>query len=176
MSARALLIAVNLVGGIAVLASYVQGMASPHASNGGIWGGVPEAARGLYTISMFTAATGYFPFTWLFAFGCDGERTRFAGRSLHLVTLCYGLVLLPSALWMPLTDAYLDAPSDGGWAAIVVVLVLAAAGSLGLLVSLLRMDPPAGRVARGIAIAGCVAFCFQTVVLDAVVWTLLFPR
>ena len=176
MNPRLLLIIVNLLGGVAVLASYVQGTSSPHATHGGIWGGVPEAIRGGYTVCMFAAAAGYFPFTWLFAFGCDPTRTRFGGRSLHLVTFFYGLVLVPSALWLPLTTAYLDAPSDGGWIAILTVLALAALGSLGLLRCLLQMTPrPTGRV-RPIAITGCLAFCFQTVVLDAIVWTLLFPR
>ena len=41
---RRLFIATNLVGGVAVLASYVVGVGDP-VFTAGMWGGVPEALR-----------------------------------------------------------------------------------------------------------------------------------
>ena len=175
MNRRLPLIAINALGGGAVLASYAYGLSSPHAASGSIWGGVPESAQGLYTASMLLAATGYFPFTYLFAFAIDPTRTRIAGFGMGLVNACYALVLLGSALWMPLTDAYLDAPSGTGWVAVKTVLVAVALGSLGLMFSLTRIEPRPAPWLRRLAIAGCLAFCFQTVVLDACIWVMLFP-
>lgn len=170
MTPRATLILVNLVGGIAVLVSYYLGLSSPHAASGAIWGGVPESARSLYSTSMLCAAAGYFPLTWLLIFGSDPGRSR----PIELPIL-YLLVLIPSALWLPLTDAYLDAPGPAGWWAIKLVLAATALGSLGLLRAVLRAKPAPSPTLRWLALLGGLAFCFQTVVLDAIVWVMLFP-
>jgi hypothetical protein len=170
MTARLVLILVNAIGGMAVLVSYYQGLSSPHAASGAIWGGVPESARALYTTAMLCAAAGYFPFTYLFLFGSDPERS---GRIR--LPLFYLLVLIPSALWLPLTDAYLDAPAPGRWWMVKLVLLATAAGSLGLLRSIPRVRPEPAPLPRRLAIVGCVAFCFQTIVLDAAIWVILFP-
>lgn len=176
MSQRALLLGVNAIGGLAVLASYAHGTSSPHATNGGIWGGVPVSAQGLYTTSMITAAIGYFPFTYLFAFHVDPARARFGGAPLGLVTVLYGFVLIPSAMWLPLTTRYLDAPSTPGWIAIQFTLATVALASAGLFACILRLEPRPPRKLWGLALSGCTFFCFQTVVLDALVWVMLFPR
>jgi hypothetical protein len=176
MSQRVLLLAVNAIGGLAVLASYAHGISSPHAASGAIWGGVPASAQGLYTTSMFTAAIGYFPFTYLFAFHSDPARARIGGASLNLVSVLYAFVLIPSAMWLPLTAQYLDAPSESGWIAIQATLAAVALGSAGLFISILRLEPRPPRKLRLAALTGCTFFCFQTVVLDAVVWVMLFPR
>ncbi|MEE3329707.1 MAG: hypothetical protein VX246_02460 [Myxococcota bacterium] len=176
MSGRTTLLLVNGIGGIGVLASYVNGIDSPHTASGGIWGGVPEAAQGLYTVSMFTAASGYFPFTYLFTFGVDPVRARFMGFRLSFVTALYALVLFPSAMWLPLTARYLDAPSSGGWLAIQAVLATVAIASLGLLACIVTLTPSPPRWLRIASITGALFFCFQTVVLDAVIWVVSFPN
>jgi hypothetical protein len=38
------------------------------------------------------------------------------------------------------------------------------------------VKPARGRLARGVALAGALAFVFQTAVLDAIVWPAYFPR
>ena len=176
MSERTTLLLINAVGGLAVLTSYANGIDSPHAASGGIWGGVPEAARGLYTVSMLTAASGYFPFTYLFTFGVDPVRARFMGFRLRFVTVLYALVLFPSAMWLPLTARYLDAPSSGEWLAIQAVLATVAIGSVGLLVCVLTLTPRPARGLRIASITGALLFCFQTVVLDALIWVVAFPN
>jgi len=45
---------------------------------------------------------------------------------------------------------------------------------LGLLLALLRVEPRQPQWAHGAAVLGCVGFCIQTGVLDAIVWTMLF--
>jgi hypothetical protein len=60
-SKRRSLLALNVIGGTAVLASYVVGLGA--VPGDALWGGVPESLRPLYTVNMFLAAAGYFLFT-----------------------------------------------------------------------------------------------------------------
>lgn len=175
-SARRRLLWINLLGGVAVLGSYAWGIAANPLTRGEVWGGVPEAWRGLYTTSMLAAAAGYFAFSHFVLFRLDPERTRIAGRfgfgAFHAI---YALILLPSALWMPLTFAMLDQPSDALWWTIRVTLALVGAGSLALLGALLALEAPRAPRARWLAVLGSLAFCFQTAVLDALLWPAWFP-
>ena len=61
-----LLVVLNVLGGIAVLGSYVAAFTGAPDFQDGLWGGVPESLRSLYTVITLLAAAGYFPFTWLF--------------------------------------------------------------------------------------------------------------
>jgi hypothetical protein len=167
------LLVLNAVGGSAVLGSYVWGLANPA---GDLWGGVPEGLRPLYTASMLLAAAGYFPFTWQVVLRWHPARGSVAGRAgFDPFPLLYSLVLFPSALWLPLTNWMLAEPSAVLWWSIRVVLALVAVGSLGILVALLALRPREPVAGWGLAVAGCAAFCFQTVVLDAILWPAWFP-
>jgi hypothetical protein len=174
--ARRSLFWLNLLGGCAVLGSYAHGLASHPLTRGEVWGGVPDPLRPLYTASMLLAAAGYFAFSFFVFFRLDPARTRVAGRfgfgAFHAL---YALILLPSALWMPLTFAMLDSPSGALWAAIRVALALVGIGSLGLVAAVASARPSEARLARAAAVAGALAFSFQTAVLDALVWPAYFP-
>jgi hypothetical protein len=174
---RRSLLGLNLMGGSAVLGSYAHGLATNPLTRGQLWGGVPEWLQPLYTASMLLAAAGYFAFGFFVFFRLDPRRTRVLGRfgygAFHLL---YGLILLPSALWLPLTFAMLEAPDDGLWRLIRVVLALVAAGSLGLVAAIASARPREARLARRVALAGALLFAFQTAVLDALVWPAFFPR
>ncbi len=166
----------NLVGGLAVLGSYAVCLATHPATRDALWGGVPEAWRGLYTVSMFCATGGYFAFTSWFAWTCDAERGRyFGGRTLDAVTAIYALVMLSAALWMPLTFAHIAKPSLGLEIGIRGALALTGASSLALVAGLVTSHPVPSRAHFGLALLGLVAFCFQTAILDATVWTAYYP-
>ena len=166
-------IALNVAGGIAVLGSYVLGLGRPDA--GAVWGGVPDALRPVYTVSMFLAAFGYFPMTAYALLRLAKPEVRIGSRGFGVVNLCYALILGPSALWMPLTFAMLDAPSTATWLAVRGVLFLAAAGSLGVLAALFAAEPRDRGGFWKLAVAGAVLFCNQTVLLDALIWPAYFP-
>ena len=171
-----ILLALNVLGGAAVLASYYVGFATHPESVDALWGGVPEGLRPFYTVSMLLAAAGYFPFTFLLLFRTDADRARFLGRfGFAWCNLLYALILIPSALWMPLTFSLIDAWSPGLWVTIRVVLALVGIGSLGLLAALITLTPAPPRSFHLLAIAGAVAFCLQTALLDATVWPAYFP-
>ena len=167
--------ALNLVGGLAVLTSYYLGVSSPHAASGAIWGGVPEDWRSLYQLNMLLAAAGYFPFTWLLLFSSDPERLADGRWPRAALPLCYALVLFPSAAWLPLTELYIESPSAVAWWAVKLCLAATAVGSLGIFASLGQVRPAPGRGLLLAARLGAAAFCLQTVVLDAIVWVVLFP-
>jgi hypothetical protein len=156
ISRRRAMALINLFGGIAVLGSYAYCLMSYPAQAGDFWGGVPDGLRPLYTVNMFLAAAG----------------ERFG---LGTFNALYALILIPSALWMPLTFAMLEAPSDGLWWAIRLTLAAVGIGSLGLLAGLVAVRPSLPSLAHKLAVVGSLAFSFQTVVLDAAVWPAFFP-
>jgi hypothetical protein len=165
------LAALNVVGGLAVLASYAWGVVLSPALRTGLWGGVPETLRGVYTANMLLAATGYFPFAFLLIFRAPRDRLRVeAGVGPGLVFALFALVLIPSALWLPLTARMIETPGDATWLAIRVVLFAVGAGSTGLLVVLARIARSRGGALAWAAALGAIPFWTQTAVLDALVW------
>ena len=85
------------------------------------------------------------------------------------------MILAPSALWLPLTSAMVQQPSSILWLGIRLVLGAVGVGSVALLLALLSLQPRQPARAYWLAVAGSVAFCFQTAVLDLFVWTAFFP-
>ncbi len=172
---RQRLIVLIVLGGAAVLGSYLLTFSRPDAA-AILWGGVPEAWKGFYTTNMFLAAAGFFPFTALLL-SADPARFAFAGGRSHATLFwCYFLVLIPSALWLPLTYAFAD---SGGtmalWWAVRIDLALVAIGSLGILVAALTLRPAPNRLLQVVAVVGAISFNVQTVLLDALIWPAYYP-
>ncbi len=168
---------VNVLGGAAVLGSYLIAFGLSPELRSGLWGGVPEGLRPLYTVCMLLAAAGYFPFTGQLVFATSPTSplpvADLPYRTLHGL---YALVLLPSALWLPLTARLLEAPSDALWLLVRWVLVLVGLGSTGLLVVLVAMARQRGGLLAWCSVLGVLPFWVQTALLDAVVWPAYFPR
>jgi hypothetical protein len=169
------LIWINALGGTAVLASYAWNMLAHPEASGDFWGGVPAAMQQGYVFTMLLAATGYFAFT-RFVFRLRPAKVKVGERfGYGVFKWIYALILVPSALWMPLTFAMIENPSAGLWVAIRLTLAAVGVGSLLLVAALLRMQPRSPKLAHRLAVAGSIAFTFQTAVLDAVVWPAYFP-
>ena len=170
---RRTFLALQLALGPGVLASYAICFTLWPETVAAMWGGVPQAARGLYTTWMFVAAAGYAVFTPALFLQADPERARLAlglrYRALHVL---YAALLIGSILWMPLTKWHLDGALP--FAVVVLDLWIVAAGSLGLLATTLRLTPPLHGAWRIAAPLGAGAFCVQTVLLDALVWPALW--
>jgi len=173
---RRSLLWLNVLGGIAVLGSYVHGLASNPLTRDALWGAVPETLRPFYTVNMFLAAAGYFAFSAFVFFRLDPARTRIAGGfgfgAFHVL---YALILVPSALWLPLTFAMLESPSAWLWLAVRGVLALVGTGSLGLMVAIASATPHDSPNVRRLALIGAAFFSLQTAVLDALIWPAFFP-
>lgn len=170
------LLIMNLVLGCAVLSSYAHGLATNPGTRGALWGDIPEWLAPLYTVSMLLAAAGYLAVLFFILFRVDPDKDLIAGRYRYrLFHLLYGMVLLPSILWMPLCFAMLREPSTGLWIAIRIALAVVGIGSLGILAAILMLRPRRDSLAFRLACAGSIVFCIQTALLDALVWTAFFP-
>ena len=168
---KLLLVVIILIGGFAVLGSYAYG-ASTYPSAGDIlWGGVPQSIRSIYTVNMFLAAAGYFAFTYFILFRLNPDDSRVARRfGFGVFILLYAAILIPSALWLPLTFQAVEQSSQVfAWAARLVLVVVGLA-SLGLLFALLSLQPRQPFWAYRMAVIGSLFFCIQTVILDAIIW------
>jgi hypothetical protein len=175
-SSKMFLLLINLIGGVAVLASYAIGIMTHPETRGALWGDVPQALMPYYTISMFSAAAGYLAFTYFIMFCLNpAEVTVVDSFSYDLFLWLYALILVPSALWMPLTFIMIGHPALLTWLGVRFVLGITGIASLLLLAVLILVQPAAPVWAHRIAVIGCAAFCVQTAILDALVWTAYFP-
>jgi hypothetical protein len=168
------LLLINVIGGIAVIGSYIFGLRGPSGTDA-LWGGVPEAIRPVYAVSMVLAAIGYFAFLNLLLLRVDSTKVTVAGRFKYSVFYpIFALILFPSALWMPLTDLYVDDPSAGAWVGIRIVLFVVALASIALAWALFTIRPGNQGKAYWAAVVGSCYFAFHTLVLDAILWATLF--
>ena len=169
------LIWLNAIGGSAVLASYAYYLTAHPELGNDFWGGVPGAMRSAYVFSMLMAVAGYFAFT-RFVFRLRPAKARIADRfDYRIFQVIYALILIPSALWMPLTFAMIQDPGAGLWFAIRLTLAAVGVGSLLMVTALLWLEPRTPKVSHRLAVAGSIAFTFQTAILDALVWPVYFP-
>ena len=165
-----------LLGGAAVLVSYAYSLSIDRGTQMGLWGGVPFSLLPAYVTSMALAASGFFVFTYYLLFPVNPDGVRIASRfGYGQFQVLYLMILIPSALWLPLTSAMVQQPSNLLWLGILLVLAVVGLGSMGLLLALLTLQPRQPTAAYWLAVLGAVAFCFQTTVLDLFVWTGLFP-
>jgi len=172
---KRLMLFINLLGGGGVIGSYVWGFLTHPNAGQALWGGVPDSIRPFYTAGMFLAATGYFAFTYFILFRLNPSETRVFNRfPFGLFNVLYAAILIPSALWMPLTLLALEGSSLGFFWAVRIVLALVGLASVSLLFALLKVEPRLPRWAHRLAVAGCVGFCLQTAILDAIVWVAFF--
>jgi hypothetical protein len=168
-------LAINVVGGVAVLGSYAHGIATHENPAQMLWGTTPAELQAVYDITMLLAAAGYFVFSYYFAFCTDADNVSVGPYGFGLISALYALVLVPSALWMPLTFAYFDAPSSALWVTIRLDLFAVGVGAVGLLVALFTMRPRPQGLASVLALLGLLLFALQTAFLDAIVWPQFIP-
>ena len=159
---------------MAVIGSYIFGLRGD-SGTAVLWGGVPENIRPVYTVSMVLSAIGYFAFLNLLLLRVDPKEVtvgRRFGYSIFYPIFC--LILVPSAIWMPLTNLYADEPGSGTWAGIRIVLFLVGLASIALAWALFVLRPRNRDKACWAAVVGSCYFAFHTFVLDAILWAALF--
>jgi len=170
---KSILLAINILGGCAVLGSYAWGLLTHPGTAEILWGGIPLKAVPFYVLSMGLAAVGYFIFTLYLLFVLDPTAVKINTRAgFSGFNFLYLLILIPSALWIPLVYAMLENPGNLTWLAIRIVLMLVGLGGLGMLSALLSIQPRSRPLLA--AFIGCLFFCIQTVLLDALVWPNFF--
>jgi hypothetical protein len=170
-----ILLIINVIGGAAVIGSYIFGLRGQSGGANALWGGVPENIRPIYTFSIIVSALSYFAFLYYIFFRLAPNQVSIAGVSgFTMFYVIFLGILIASAFWMPLTNMYVSNPSTGIWIGIRFVLAVVGLASIGLLVALLTLQGKVPGTAYWLAVAGSAYFAFHTSVLDAIVWAALF--
>ncbi len=168
-------LAINCLGGIAVLGSYAYGFVHYPELVPQLWGEVPQSLFRIYNINMLLATAGY-----LLMFGYVLKclpadcRSNSGGLLFERLNFLTGIILFCSALWMPLSFALLDAPNLDLWWCIRAVLVSTGACALLFAYQIHKYAERRGLFLK-VALFGYVFFCVQAVLLDALVWPYYFP-
>jgi len=167
---------INIVGGILVLGSYVYGLLTHPGERMLLWGNLPEAVRPVYTASMFAAAGGYFFFLYHLVFKAPSESFRLPfGLPFNIIHILFIMILIPSALWMSLTFAYISDPSGWLWAVVRITLYIVGTSSALLLGTLVSLKVTSPKQFWMPSVIGAMLFTFHTLILDASIWPLFFP-
>ena len=170
-----ILLAINIVGGTAVIGSYIFGLNAQSGGASVLWGGVPGNIKPVYGISMILAALGYFAFMYYIFFRLTPSEVSIAGIfNFSVFYAIFLAILIPSALWMPLTNLYVSNPSPAMWIWIRTVLALVGLASIALVWALLILQTRPPGISYWFAVVGSGYFAFHTAILDAIVWTALF--
>ena len=170
-----ILLIINIIGGAAVIGSYIFGLSAQSGGANVLWGGVPTNIRPVYTVSMILSALGYFAFLFYIFFRLDPGQTSIAGISgFTLFYVIFLLILIPSAFWMPLTNVYVGNPSTSIWIWVRTVLALVGIASIALFWAILTLQGKVPGISYWLAFVGSGYFAFHTAILDAIVWAALF--
>lgn len=172
---KKVLLWLNILAGTVVLVSYAWGLATHPSAVDALWGGIPPWLRTICTVNMILAALGYLAFTAYLLFVLDLETVHLGIQAgFKAFNVLYALILVPSALWMPLTFAYLAHPGNLLWLAIRLVLFIVGLAALGLLSALLNIRPREPTWFFWLAFSGAIFFVIQTALLDTLIWTYFF--
>ena len=170
-----ILLIIIVVGGVAVLGSYIWGLKKHPGGSNPLWGGVPAKHRSKYTISMLIAVVGYFLFVSYIFLQLTPAEVNIGGIfGFSLFYVIFMFILFPSALWMPLTSNYVKNPGKGIWKWIRGVLAVVGLTSLVLAWALYSIDTETFSMFQRLAVMGAAYFTFHTLVLDAIIWIALF--
>ncbi len=170
-----ILLGIMAVCGGAVIGSYIIGFRAHPGSTETLWGGVTGGLRTFNFFTMILAALGFFAFSYWLFFRINPGEIQIASRfGYWLYYIIFLVILIPSALWMPLSFAYLGHQSPGLWFGIRFVLILVGIGALALLWAILTTNPRGESLPYWFALGGAAAFCLQTTILDMLVWPALF--
>jgi hypothetical protein len=172
---QTVLLVIIIIGGLAVIGSYVFGFITQPGSENALWGGVPDWLRPFYTISMVISVLGYFAFVTFILFRIDPAQVQIAGRfDFRLFYIIFLGILIPSALWMPLTQMMTQNSGKILWIGIRLVLVLVGLSSCALVWALFTLGTREPHLHYWLAVAGSAYFAFHTAVLDMILWPALF--
>ncbi|UCB44133.1 MAG: hypothetical protein JSV77_05755 [Dehalococcoidales bacterium] len=170
-----ILLIINIVGGIAVIGSYIVGIKTQPGGANALWGGVPPNVRPVYGVSMVLSALGYFAFLYFILFEIVPDEVLIGGRfDFSVFYVIFLVILLPSALWMPLTNVYIGNHRTGIKIGVRIILALVGLASIALVWSILSLETRTPNVPYWLAVAGSSYFAFHTAILDGIIWSILF--
>ena len=92
-------LAINVLGGVAVLGSYAQGLLTHPDTRNVLWGDVPELLREVYSVTMWLATAGYLVFMGYVLLRVDFADVRVGRRGFGVINACCAAIVVASALW-----------------------------------------------------------------------------
>lgn len=177
MSSSTLFLFINLVGGSAVLGSYIAGLYFYPDTRSSLWGSLGETSQKTFVISMVIAAIGYVIFILFMGFTKDGNQfSQYFIWGLFSPGLVCALFLIFSAIWMPATIAYINTNNIIWWVITVGVLWISAFWVLTLLIGIILSGLDRSTPFTLLAILGLGYVVFHCLILDAIVWVIKFPK
>ncbi len=172
-----ILLVINVIGGAAVIGSYIFGLGGSSGGTNVLWGGVPASIRPVYFASMIVCAVAYFAVLYYLFFRLTPGEVVIAGRFHYsLFYIIFILMLIPSALWMPLTNLYVANPGTGLWIGVRTVLIVVGLASIALCWAIVSVQNKVPGVSYWLAAVGSGYFAFHTLILDGIVWAALFRQ
>ena len=168
---------VNILGGIAVLGSYIWGLSSYPEHRETLWGGISGAWRWVFFVSMMLAAVGYLTFAYYEFFRSGAKAYQENGiLGPYTVSIICAVFLCASTVWMPSTLAYINTHQVQWWLVALSSLWVTAASLFLLLIALLLAGDYESSRYYYLAVGGIAYILFHCTVFDAVVWAIRFPR
>jgi hypothetical protein len=177
MSAMQIFFAVNVIGGITVLASYWIGLSYYIEKPEYLWGGVDGSLRTFFTISMLPAAIGYI--TFFYFMSCKSGVIAFTQSSLlgpYTPSIICALFLTASTIWMPATISYINSHQLVWWITAVISLWATGLALIALLIQVYSIPVYSTAWVRNLTLIGLIYITFHCVVLDAIIWVSRFPK
>ncbi len=177
MSKKKILFTINLIFGSLLLYTYYEGLSSNPNIGMDFWGGVPHTLTSYIIYSMFISALGYFFFTYYLLFKVDENSILIFNKFNYSIFIyIYTFILIPSCMWIDLTVNYIKVPNSFLWLIICLVLYMVGLSSILLLACLYNLKPSKSSLLYKISFIGCIFFTFHTVILDGLLWTILFHK
>lgn len=171
------LLVIIVLGGVAVIGSYVVGIRGKEGAAATLWGGVPAKIRPLYGVSMILSAAGFLAVLYYVFFRLTPGEVVIGDRfGFEIFFPIFVLILAPSALWLPSSKRYVERPSTIMWIAVRVVLLIVGLASIAMALAFFALEVDGRDAAYWAATVGSCYFAFHTFVLDAVIWAALFRR
>ncbi|MBN1375348.1 MAG: hypothetical protein JXA01_04260 [Dehalococcoidia bacterium] len=174
---KIIFLVINVVGGLAVIGSYVYGIMTHPGMLDSLWGKISPAVKSFNYVIMPLAVIGYLLLTYFILFQIDAKKLLIAGTfGFEAINVIFFLILIPSTFWMSLTFGVIENPVTGPWWAVRTVLFIVGLASLALVVSLLASNIREPGWAYWLAVAGSILFFIQTGINDAFIWAGHFPH
>lgn len=176
--AKKIFVAINLVGGLAVLSSYLFCFILYPTYSRSLWGSASDKVITFFVISMVLAAAGYAWFTFYLLKGNKLEDSNFGTLfGVKIINLLYLMVLTCSTIWMPASISF--SMSENIFVELIIRLILWTVGlsSLGILIYIYNINIDDGKssfLSHMFALLGTMVFTIHTLILDAVIWPFLY--
>lgn len=171
-----LFLIINIVGGPLVLLSYVIGLKAGKSADI-LWGGTPKRIRGVYTISMLISAISFLIASiFIFLIMNNSDIQLPYSLSIGVFNILYAVLLLCSAIWIPLVNVMVNKPSILVWLSIRLGLILVGLSALGIFILLLGIVPQQVGFLYWISVIGMGIFFIHTGILDAFLWPYFWKK